>query len=181
MTRYVAFLRGINVPGRVIKMRALKTAFESLRFSNVETFIASGNVVFETPDTNASKLEKKIESRLRDALGFEVGAYVRSVDEVREIARRKPFPESAFTHGAVTYVAFLPTAPDTERKRKLEALTTEIDEFRVTGSELHWLCRKELEDRRSAGPPLEKVVGMKATVRNSRTVVRIAEKYCKTS
>jgi uncharacterized protein (DUF1697 family) len=178
MTRYVAFLRAVNVGGRVIKMQVLKKVFESLKFANVETFIASGNVVFETKERDSRKLEKKIEARLREALGYDVGAYVRSVDAVREIARRKPFPESAFTHGAITYVAFLPAAPSPEATRKLEALTTEIDEFRVTGSELHWLCRKELEGRRSAGPPLEKVTGMKATVRNSNTVTRIAEKYC---
>ena len=179
MAKYVAFLRAVNVGGRrVIKMQELKKVFESLKLSNVETFIASGNVVFESKDTSVAKLEKKIEARLREAFGYEVGAYVRSVDQVSEIARRTPFPQSAFTHGAVTYVAFFPATPTAEGKRKLEALTTEIDEFKVTGSELHWLCRKELEKGRSAGPPLEKVVGMKATVRNSRTVVRIAEKYC---
>lgn len=178
MPKYVAFLRAVNVGGRVIKMQELKKHFESLQFSNVETFIASGNVVFEAKERDSAKLERRIEARLRDGFGYEVGAYVRSVSEVSEIARRKPFPESAFTKGAVVYIAFFPNAPDAAAKRKVKALESEIDEFHVAGREVHWLCRKELEGRRSAGPPLGKVLGMQATVRNVRTVVRLAERYC---
>jgi uncharacterized protein (DUF1697 family) len=178
MTKYVAFLRAVNVGGRVIKMQELKKQFESLQFSNVETFIASGNVIFEAKERESAKLEKKIEARLRDAFGYEVGAYVRSAAEVSEIAGRNPFSASAFTNGAVVYVVFLPAAPDAAGNRKVQALANEIDEFYVAGREVHWLCRKELEGRRSAGPPLGKALGMAATVRNSRTVARIAQKYC---
>jgi uncharacterized protein (DUF1697 family) len=175
--KYVAFLRAVNVGGRVIKMQELKKQFEALKFSNVETFIASGNVIFDAKEQDSSKLERKIEARLHDAFGYEVGAYVRTVDQVAEIARRTPFPPAAFTHGAVVYVVFLPSAPDAAGKRKVGTLATEIDEFHVAGSEVHWLCRKELEGRRSSGPPLGKVLGMSATVRNVRTIARLAERY----
>jgi uncharacterized protein (DUF1697 family) len=181
MTRYVAFLRAVNVGGRVIRMQELKTQFEALKFSNVNTFIASGNVIFESTERDSQKLERKIEGRLRAAFGYEVGTYVRSVEEVREIARRVPFPDSAFTHGAVVYVVFLPGVPDAAGRKKLAALATEIDEFHLAGREVHWLCRKELEGRRSSGPPLGKALGMAATVRNARTVARIAERYCSTA
>ena len=178
MPKYVAFLRAVNVGGRVIKMQELKKVFDSLRFSNVETFIASGNVVFEAKAADSAKLERTIEAALRKAFGYDVTTFVRSVDEVRETAQLRPFPASAFTHGAIVYVAFLSSAPDTNGKRKIKALESDVDEFHVAGRELHWLCRKQLEGRRSAGPPLEKVLGVKATVRNVRTVVRIAERYC---
>jgi uncharacterized protein (DUF1697 family) len=166
------------VGGRVIKMQELREQFESLNFSEVNTFIASGNVIFDSMERDSKKLERKIEARLKNAFGYEVGAFVRSVAEVREIARRAPFPQSAFTHGAVVYVVFLPTAPDAAAKKKVAALATAIDDFYVAGREVHWLCRKELEGRRSSGPPLGKALGMSATVRNARTVVRIAERYC---
>jgi uncharacterized protein (DUF1697 family) len=178
MPKYVAFLRAVNVGGRVIRMQELKQIFESLRFSNVETFIASGNVVFEARETVAPRLERKIEAALRQAFGYDVTTFVRSVDEVRETARLQPFPASAFTHGAIVYVAFLSAVPNGDGKRKIKALESEIDAFHIAGRDLYWLCRKQLEGRRSAGPPLEKVLGMKATVRNVRTVVRIAERYC---
>ena len=76
--RYIAFLRAVNVGGRVVKMPVLKKAFESLQLSNVETFIASGNVVFETAASDVLKVERKIEARLREALGYEVTTMVRS-------------------------------------------------------------------------------------------------------
>jgi len=175
---YVALLRAINVGGHVVKMETLRALFAAMKFTDVETFIASGNVIFEAREHDSKKLERKIESRLKDAFGYEVGAFVRSASEVREIAGRTPFPASAFTHGAVLYVVFLPSAPDAAGRNNVAALATEIDEFHVAGREVYWLCRKALEGRRSSGPPLGKALGMSATVRNARTVVRIAERYC---
>jgi uncharacterized protein (DUF1697 family) len=144
---------------------------------NVETFIASGNVIFDASVKNPVALERKAEKCLRAALGYDVGTYIRSIDEVAEIARRRPFSESAFTHGAVVYVGLLPDAPGPAECRKLMALASDVDDFHVSQREVHWLCRMELQRSRSAGPPLEKVLGMRATLRNVRTLQRIAEKY----
>ena len=69
MSRFIAFLRAINIAGgRTVKMESLRQVFESLGFSGVATFIASGNVVFETTTKNTRTLERKIEKRLREAL-----------------------------------------------------------------------------------------------------------------
>jgi uncharacterized protein (DUF1697 family) len=71
MTRYFAFLRAINVGGgHVVKMDRLRQLFESLGFSNVETFIASGNVIFESSSRNAKNLEAKIEKALIRSAGL---------------------------------------------------------------------------------------------------------------
>lgn len=64
MPRYIALLRGINVGGHRVKMDRLRTLFEALRFSDVSTFIAGGNVSFRTPSGEAAKIEKKIEAHL---------------------------------------------------------------------------------------------------------------------
>jgi uncharacterized protein (DUF1697 family) len=73
VSRYITLLRAINVGrGRAVKMESLRQVFESLGFSKVTTFIASGNVVFETTTKNIKSLEKKIEKRLQEALGYEV-------------------------------------------------------------------------------------------------------------
>ena len=82
MPRTIAFLRAVNVGGHTVKMDALRRHFESLGFSNVETFIASGNVIFETPFKNARTLESSIENKLRDALGYEVAAFLRTDAEL---------------------------------------------------------------------------------------------------
>src|SRR5258708_37862568 len=95
MSRFIAFLRAINVGGgRTVKMESLRQVFESLGFSGVATFIASGNVVFEKTAKNTRTLERKIEKRLREALGFEVATFIRTDAELAEVANYKPFRQS---------------------------------------------------------------------------------------
>src|SRR5262245_28797721 len=111
--RYVAFLRAINVGGHVVKMDQLRKLFEQLKFKNVETFIASGNVIFETASTDAAALETKIEKHLAKALGYEVGTFLRTCDEVAAIAGHKAFAEKDGCH---VHVAFLKSVPDKAMK-----------------------------------------------------------------
>src|SRR5688572_13292534 len=108
--RYVAFLRAINVGGHTVRMEALRRHFESIGATNVETFIASGNVIFETARGNADALERAIEDHLRMALGFPVGTFLRTIPELAAVAAHAPFPESELAKGATMYVAFLKKA-----------------------------------------------------------------------
>ena len=78
MPKYLAFLRAINVGGHTVKMDHLRQIFESLGLSNAETFIASGNVIFDVKAGNVKTLEKKIENKLHEALGYEVAAFIRT-------------------------------------------------------------------------------------------------------
>ena len=115
MPKYVAFLRAINVGGHQVKMDHLRSLFEELGFTNVETFIASGNVIF---DARSSKsLETKIEKHLLKSLGYEVKTFVRSVPELAAIAKYQPFSADEIeveTH--TLYVAFLAEPPPKYRK-----------------------------------------------------------------
>ena len=70
--KYVAFLRAINVGGHTVKMDHLRNLFESMGFANVETFIASGNVIFDSKTKSTAALEMEIENQLQAALGYEV-------------------------------------------------------------------------------------------------------------
>jgi len=79
MSHYFAFLRAINAgPGRVVRMNVLRQAFESLGFLRVATFLGSGNVVFETRAKGVRTLERKIERRLQQALGYDVPVFIRT-------------------------------------------------------------------------------------------------------
>ena len=178
MTRYVAFLRAINVGGHVVKMDHLRRLFESLGFSSVETFIASGNVVFETSSKNAKVLEKRIENRLRDELGFEVATFIRTEAELADIAKHQPFPPSDLAAAVALNIAFLADALDDKSKQKLMALKTEIDDFHVHGREMYWLCRRKQSDSTFFKVGFEKTVGRRATVRGANTVKKIVAKYC---
>ena len=80
MPRYVAFLRAINVGGsHVVKMDTLRARFEGLGFSRVETFIASGNVIFETRSKDAAGLERRIEAMLEMSLETKTAAIPKSM------------------------------------------------------------------------------------------------------
>src|SRR6266542_3017759 len=92
MSKHIAFLRAINVGGHNVQMTALRQLFESLGFSNIETFIASGNVIFDAKAGSTKALEKKIETCLHEALGYKVEAFIRTGAELAKIAKYQPRP-----------------------------------------------------------------------------------------
>lgn len=176
--RLVAFLRAINVGGHVVKMEPLRAMFEALGFSGVETFIASGNVVFESRAADTARLERKIEIHLRKSLGYEVATFLRSTDEVAEIAKYRPFASSdCDADGSSLFVAFLPSAPGAEARKKLMAFRTDDDDLHTHRREIYWLCRTNMIDSSFSGALLEKTIGMRATMRNLNTIRRLAGKY----
>ena len=178
MPRYIAFLRAINVGGHnTVKMDFLRQLFGSLGFSNVETFIASGNVVFETASNNAQALERKIETRLREALGYEVATFIRTGAELAAVADYKPFSQSDLNGAAALNIAFLADRLDAQSSQKLMALRTTIDDFHIRGREIYWLCRKQQSGSKISNLVLEKALGRKSTLRGANTVKKMAAKY----
>lgn len=155
-------------------MDQLRRIFESAGFSNVETFIASGNVIFESFSQNQKTLEKKLEEELEQSLGYPVAVFVRSVAQLATIVSYQPFkkiPESG-----VLYIAFLPEPAGAATVEKLLGLPTKTDKFNFHERELYWLCLTNFSDSVFSGLRLEKVLGKQVTVRNSTTLRRIAAK-----
>ena len=91
MQRYIAFLRAINVGGRNVTMSELRTLFEGLGLKQVESFIASGNLIFQSSASDVVVLQQKIEGRLLRSLGYEVKTFLRTVQEVVAISRYEAF------------------------------------------------------------------------------------------
>lgn len=177
MTRYIAFLRAINVGGHNVKMAELRQHFEELGFKNVETFIASGNVIFEASDTNASTLERKIEAHLHDKLGYAVDTFLRTAAEVAEIAKYEPFPAFAAADAGTLHVALLHAAPSEEIAERLMALQSDVDALHLYNRELYWFCRVASHRSKFSGAVLERALGGPATMRNVNTARRLAKKY----
>jgi uncharacterized protein (DUF1697 family) len=173
MTQYIAFLRAINVGGHTVKMEKLRQLFEALGLAKVETFINSGNVIFEARAAKTGSLEKKIEAQLLQALGYEVVTCVRSAAELAAIAAYRPFGEAE-----TLYVAFTQAPPGLAAQQKLKAAQTELDQFHVHEREVYWLCRTRFSDSPfSSSGRFEKLLGAPATMRNSNTVQKLAAKY----
>lgn len=178
MPQYITFLRAINVGGHTVKMDQLRRLFEALGFANVETFIASGNVIFESPSKSAKALENKIEKHLHESLGYEVATFLRTTAELAAVAQYQPFSATELNDkGNRLYIAFTADPPSAAAKQKLLAGATETDEFHIHGREIYWLCRKQFHESKFSGALLEKILGMPATVRNVTTVRKMAAKY----
>ena len=91
MARYVALLRGINVGGKnQIRMADLKACFEKKGFENVATYIASGNVLFDSGERSSTKLTRNIEKALTKTFGYEATVVVRSKAQLRKVVEEAP-------------------------------------------------------------------------------------------
>jgi uncharacterized protein (DUF1697 family) len=177
MPRYIAFLRAINVGGRTVKMDVLRQHFEALDFANVETFIASGNVIFETTTENTRTLEQKIEKHLHAALGYEVATFIRTEAELAAVARYQPFSSAMMKTAQALNVAFLAEPLVATAQKKLAALKTDIDDFHAQGREVYWLCKKKQSESKFSNVGLEKMIGQASTMRGINTIQKLAAKY----
>lgn len=105
MARYVVFLRGINVGGRIIKMNELKNCFDNLGFDNVRTVLQSGNVLFETTGRSSAQLKKVIEIQLTTIFNYPAKAQVYELGELQAIIN--DFPFNLVSPDQHDYVVFL--------------------------------------------------------------------------
>ena len=178
MNHYIAFLRGINLGKRRLKMDDLRILFEGLKFKGVETFIASGNVIFSTAG-DATGLEDRIERHLHKSLGYEVDTFVRTREEIAFLATHLPFAAREMNDPKHTvHVAFLRRNPRAELAREIQSCRTAADEFSTRGDELFWLCRiKTNESKVWTSLPMKKLGLKTMTMRNLKTIRNLAEKY----
>ena len=178
MSKYITFLRAINVGGHNVKMDDLRQLFESLGFSGVETFIASGNVICEGKAGEIKTLEKKMENCLFKTLGYEVAAFIRTDTEVALISKYKPFPQPQLEAAKALNIGFLKDPLDDTAIRKLISLQTGIDDFHFHKREIYWLCCKDQSESKISNGVIEKALGVKSTLRGVNTVNKLAENYC---
>lgn len=181
MTRYVAFLRGINVGGHRVTMDQLRAHFADLGFTGVTTFIASGNVIFERRATTPAALERMIEKHLATALGYATGTFVRTLPELTAIVNFRAFPAARDNAPEFSrYIFFLRAAADPALTAALEKLNSSMDELRAHGREIHWLCRGKISQDGTAWKPLDKLLRaarVDCTSRNLRTVEQIVAQF----
>ena len=177
MPRYIAFLRAINVQGRRVKMDVLRAHFESLGLGDVETFIASGNVVFSSRAKNASTLEKKIEKSLLGAFGFEVATFLRTDAELAAISEHEAFTPSRLKKSGALLVGFLHAPLSSKSQQLLMGHANSMDDFHVHGRELYWLFKKKQSESTFSNAVCERILGVPTTFRGMNTVRKMADKY----
>jgi uncharacterized protein (DUF1697 family) len=173
-SRYVAFLRGINVGGnKLIKMDALAAAFTSAGFRNVKTYIASGNVIFDSAATKPEVLSKKIEQKLLQTFGHQIAVMVFPLSDLEALVKRNPFKRVKRDAEVMLFVTFLRSevAPV---KSLLESKTENLKVIAVENRAAFIVARRQQTGR--VGFPnnfIEKEFGVAATTRNWSTVQKV--------
>jgi uncharacterized protein (DUF1697 family) len=172
MTKYVAFLRGINVGGKkIIKMEILRGIFEALGMSNVQTYIASGNVLFDT----RARSEKALRSKLESGMGHEVRVALFEFPEVASIVDQDPFKGIKATPDVALFVTFLAEKPKQSPKLPFVFAKENLEVIALVGRAAFIVARRKQNGM--FGFPndfIEKQFGVTGTTRNWNTVQKIA-------
>ena len=176
MARYAAFLRGMNIGGRRITNGELAAAVADLGFEEVETFRASGNVIF-AGDGGEAAVAGRLESGLGDALGYEVPVFLRSAAEVRAIADREPFAAAALrASSGKLQVALLLEKPPAKGRHEALALATDADRLAIEGRELYWLPSGGMSESELDLNAVGAALGL-MTMRTMGTIEQVAARY----
>lgn len=173
--KYVAFLRGINVGGRTsIKMEKLRECFASLGFENVKSYIQSGNVIFETVETDDEKIAAEIEAAVEREF-FKTPVMVRSIDELKDAVENNPFAGEEF-EDKLFHLVFLAEKLPVEKERMLLSNSREQEQFFVRNREVYCLLRGGgVADSLLGKKYIDNKLKTPATARNWRTIKKIIE------
>jgi uncharacterized protein (DUF1697 family) len=173
--KYVTFLRGINVGGKnMIKMELLREMFSSLGFENVKSYINSGNIIFETVDTDDSVLSAKIADEITRTFSFNINVMTRRTSEIENLVKNNPFA-GQFENDKDLHVFFLEEDLTDEKRELLLAQANENEMFAFTSRTIFCLLRISILDSIVGKGFIDKKLKVSATARNWRTVNKILE------
>lgn len=170
--RYLALLRGINVSGhKKIKMADLRALFEALSFKQVQTYIQSGNVIFESDAQNVTNLKVIIETAILQRFEFQVPIELRTLEELTQVVRDCPFPALDLQKdGTQVLVTFLADRPAATSVNNLKACVIAPEKLVVSGSEVYLYCPNGYGKSKLSNTFLETKLGVAATTRNWKSV-----------
>lgn len=174
--KFIALLRGINVSGqKTIKMTELTKLFESLKFKNVQTYIQSGNIIFETADAKEEALVDKMETAIQKQYGFEVPILLRSEKDWPKVIKANPFLKKKGTDESRLYVAFLRDKITRKTFPELEPYRKNREDFVVAGREIYLHYPAGFGATKLTNQVFEKKLETVATTRNWNTVNALQE------
>ena len=174
MATYISILRGINVSGKKkILMADLRALYESLGFTNVRTYIQSGNVIFEsnTKESDAAKVQK-IATAITEKYGFEVPIMLRTAAEFEAVINTNPFFKEDNVDPKKLYITFLAERPTAENLAKLADVNYPPDQFQLIGKTIFLYCEKYGRTKLS-NTFFERKLKVTATTRNWKTVNKL--------
>jgi len=176
MKTYIALLRGINVSGqKKIKMADLKLSLETLSFSDVVTYIQSGNIVFKTDEQSISKIENKIHEKILKDFGFEVRVLVKTPKELKHTLANNPFEKDLKYEPKLFAVVFLKEKPKSENIVKLATYDYSPEEYVLDDKIIYYYAANGAGNAKMNNNFFENKLKVQATSRNWRTTHKLVE------
>lgn len=163
-------LRGVNVSGKIIRMAELISLYESLDLMNVETYVQSGNVVFDSATQDTSKMIANLESQIERTFGYAVSVFLRDNNDLLRIIDGNPFIKERQADPDKLYVTFLYKAPSRLQMSNLMAPNSGADEYLPGNDEIFVFCPNGYGRTKLSNTFFEKKLKMPATTRNWKTV-----------
>lgn len=181
--KYIAILRGINVGGhRKILMADLKQMFAKLGFTDVTTYIQSGNVVFTSDlDEKPSDIANLIERKICTTFDFFVPVIIRSSEDFKKLPKTNPLFTSEDCDTDRLHLTFLSAAPEKERINEIKKYDFSPDKFEIIDDNIFLFISGKLSDTKITHKFLESKLGVIASNRNWRTVNKLIEISKKTT
>jgi len=171
MNTYISMLRGINVSGqKKIHMAELRNLYESLGLENVQSYLQSGNVIFDSEETDNEKLRKLIETQIEENYGFSVPVLICTGNDFRRLIESKPFAKERSENPARVMVTFLYEHPEQAKLDNLNVPENEICEFVIGEQEIYLHCPDGYGRSKLSNNYFEKKLDVIATTRNWKSV-----------
>ncbi|MBC7524234.1 MAG: DUF1697 domain-containing protein [Flavobacterium sp.] len=176
--KHLVLLRGINVSGHnMIKMDALKTSLEAIGFSNVETYIQSGNVFLETDDESSFGVGFKIKQEIFKTFGHEVPVIVIGKKDLELCLMNNPFLKEKEVDIKKLYVAFISKELPSSAINELKISQFKPDEAVIDGTRIFIKYAIGAGKTRLDQKYIEKKLNVTATMRNWNTITKLLEMY----
>jgi uncharacterized protein (DUF1697 family) len=173
--KYIAFLRGINIGGHNIKMERLRELFSQLGFADVRSYIQTGNIFFETTETDRAALARKIELHLFAALGYEVPTFLRTVREVEQILQLEPFKDIEVTPEMRLFIIFTSESLPNNLALPLSPAKGDFEIIATTPAEAFAVMRLINDTPGNPAALIEKNFKVKTTSRFFGTTLKILQ------
>jgi uncharacterized protein (DUF1697 family) len=172
MPTYIAFLRGVNVGGNILKMERLRAVCAELGLAHVRTYVQSGNVVFAARGS-AAHWSRALEQNLLGSSRLAVSVMVRTATQLARVATTNPFLQEPGIDQARLAVVFLNRAPERTAWRALDALGAGCDRFHPAGTEIYLHCPTGFARTKLTNNAVERTLAVRATTRNWNTVTKL--------
>lgn len=176
MQKYISILRGINVSGqKVIKMTDLRSMFEKLNFSQVQTYIQSGNILFSSDMHDEQDLAQHISSQIEYQFGFLVPGIVIEAHTFNTIVHNNPFGHDKSKDPSAIYLTFLSQNADPLDYPAIIAKKQAEEEIIFTSDVIYFYCPHSYGKTRISNNFIEKKLKVTATTRNWKTVLALQQ------